>query len=125
MKLRMLKTTKGSEDGVTIKTFLEGGVYDIEPDLANVFQNQMFVAEPEIKPVIETPEDNMQFEKPKVSYKTVTLKDKPKKWIGLQIRPLGGNGVLTVTGIGKGGAVILGNGKEIHYSAIRKGWVIH
>lgn len=44
MKIKMLKTTKGAPDGVTINTYYEDQEYDMPNDLADVFVNQLRVA---------------------------------------------------------------------------------
>lgn len=44
MKVKMLKTTKGAEDGITIKEYHAGTVYDMQEKLAKVFVNTLNVA---------------------------------------------------------------------------------
>jgi len=43
-KVRMLRTAKGSPNGITVITFEAEKEYTMEDDLANVFINQMKVA---------------------------------------------------------------------------------
>jgi hypothetical protein len=45
MKIKMLKTERGSQDGVLIQNFKEGEIYDVVPNLASVFVDVMKVAE--------------------------------------------------------------------------------
>lgn len=61
MKIKMLETKKGSPDGINVKTYIAGQVYEIPASLANVFVNQLQVGE-EIK--IETPEKDEDLETP-------------------------------------------------------------
>lgn len=44
MKVKMLKTTKGAEDGITIKEYHAGTEYDMQEKLAKVFVNTLRVA---------------------------------------------------------------------------------
>lgn len=44
MKIKMLKTKKGSPDGITVNTYFEGQDYDMPNSLADVFINQLEVA---------------------------------------------------------------------------------
>lgn len=37
MKLYMLETRRGTEDGFTVKRFMRGQTYEIAPDLARAF----------------------------------------------------------------------------------------
>ena len=45
MKIKMLKTERGSQDGVLIQNFKEGETYDVVANLASVFVDVMKVAE--------------------------------------------------------------------------------
>ena len=45
MKVRMKKTKSGSENGVTVLSYKEGQTYDITPDLAKAFVDDLDVAE--------------------------------------------------------------------------------
>lgn len=44
MKIKMLKSTKGSIDGFTVKTYIEGKEYMIPESLGDVFVDTMEVA---------------------------------------------------------------------------------
>ena len=45
MKVKMLNTKKGSPDGTSVNTYLSGQEYDMPNSLADVFINQLHVAE--------------------------------------------------------------------------------
>ena len=53
MQLKMIKTAKGSPDGLKVVEYQKGETYEIPEELAKVFLEQMKVAVFEI----ETPED--------------------------------------------------------------------
>ena len=82
----MIKTSKGSPDGLRVKTYEKGITYDIQEDLAKVFLNEMKVAVLEIETTedqqeeIETPEDQepevKRPEKKKAKKKKITKKGK-------------------------------------------------
>lgn len=44
MKIKMLKSERGSQDGVLIENFKEGEIYDIVDNLAMVFVDVMKIA---------------------------------------------------------------------------------
>jgi hypothetical protein len=44
MRVKMLRTTKGAEDGITIKEYHAGTTYDMQEKLAKVFVNALNVA---------------------------------------------------------------------------------
>lgn len=44
MKVKMIKTTLGSEDGKTTNSYAEGQVYDMAEKLAKIFVNVLNVA---------------------------------------------------------------------------------
>lgn len=117
-KVEMLKTTRGSQDGCLVETFKAGEVYDMEADLARVFVEEMKVAvkhprfEVPERPVFETPENGM---------KRITLKDKPKKWGGLKIRPTSGGDTVTVIET-TSNKVVLSDGSTVDYRHIRNKW---
>lgn len=54
MKVRMIVTSNGSEDGLTLKTFEGGRVYDLAPRLAEIFigggMAEAVTAEPKPEP---------------------------------------------------------------------------
>ena len=93
MKIKMLKTTKGSPDGFTVRSYVAGKEYNMSGgpanDLAKVFVEQMEVAVevkskvieikvPEKKLKIQTPE-KVKIETPeKVVVKKTKSKAKPK-----------------------------------------------
>jgi len=93
MKIKMLKTTKGSPDGFTVRSYAAGKEYNLSGgpgnDLAKVFVEQMEVAVevkakvieikvPEEKLEIQTPEQ-VKIETPeKVVVKKAKSKAKPK-----------------------------------------------
>ena len=45
VRVKMLSTSRGSENGTDLTTFIEGGVYEICPDLAEAFCVHMKCAE--------------------------------------------------------------------------------
>lgn len=123
MKIRMLEDAKGSENGTVTKVFKAGEVYDIEESLGKVFVDEMRVAMPEtalIPVTFETPEKGVSFETPE----RVTLNAKPKRWIGLQIRPLTGGEIVEIRELRRGGKVLLSDGQLIHFALIRNEWEI-
>ena len=79
MKLRMIKTAKGSPDGLKVVEYKKGETYEIPEELAKVFLEQMKVAVFEI----ETPEDPQEEietpEDPKPEVKTPEKKTTKKK----------------------------------------------
>jgi len=44
MKIKMLKSERGSQDGMLIENFKEGEIYDITENLARVFVDVMNIA---------------------------------------------------------------------------------
>ena len=117
-KVQMLIEAKGSIDGVTLLTFDAGKEYDIPDSLADAFVNHMMVA----KLAMEKP--TLKFEIPEKSYKVITLADKPKKWVGMEIREMADGPELKVMNVVRGGTVILSNDRHIDYRTIRKHWEI-
>jgi len=95
MKIKMLKTTKGSPDGFTVRSYAAGKEYNLSGgpgnDLAKVFVEQMEVAV-EVKPKakvieIKVPEEKLEIQTPeqvkietpeKVVVKKAKSKAKPK-----------------------------------------------
>jgi hypothetical protein len=65
MKIKMLKSERGSQDGMLIENFKEGEIYDITENLARVFVDvmniAMFVAD---EPVQEAPVEQKMAEAP-------------------------------------------------------------
>lgn len=62
MKVKMIKSTKGAEDGITVKTYDAGKEYDIVEKLAKIFVNSLQVAvfiqdEPVTKGIVSAPEN--------------------------------------------------------------------
>lgn len=49
MKIHMLKDERGAEDGITVKLYQKGNVYDVSESLAVVFVDQLKCAEPAIE----------------------------------------------------------------------------
>jgi hypothetical protein len=49
MKIHMLKDERGAEDGITVKLYQKGNVYDVSESLAAVFVDQLKCAEPAIE----------------------------------------------------------------------------
>ena len=45
MKIKMLKTTKGAEDGIAVKEYIQEQQYDITEKLAKIFVDVLKVAE--------------------------------------------------------------------------------
>lgn len=45
VKIKMLKTTKGSQNGIVVETFLENEEYSINETLADIFVRQLHCAE--------------------------------------------------------------------------------
>ena len=117
-KVKMITEAKGSIDGVNLLTFDAGMVYDLPDSLADGFVIYMKVAEY----LMEQPV--MKFEVPERSYKVVTLKDKPKKWVGMEIRSKDGGPKLKVMDVIRGGTVILSDDRHVSYGVIRKHWEI-
>jgi hypothetical protein len=79
MKIKMLKTKKGSTDGCTINTYLVGRDYDMPDSLANVFVNQLNVAteiEPVSKESIKHDEIGQKIEVPEKEIK-IDVPEKP------------------------------------------------
>jgi len=122
MKVKMFRNAKGSENGITLKEFKAGEVYDIIPNLAEAFVVHMKVAEYYTEP-IEIPEP-MKFEIPEKSYKVITLKDKPRKWVGMEIRDKDSGTILTVKDVIRGGTVVMSDDRHLAYGTIRKQWEI-
>ena len=89
MKIKMLKTTKGSPDGFTVRSYAAGKEYIMSGgpanDLAKVFVEQMEVAV-EVKPKvieIKVPEKELEIQTPEqvkieTPEKVVIKKEKPK-----------------------------------------------
>lgn len=66
MKVKMLKTEKGAEDGIHVKVYQAGSEYDIAEKLAKVFVNVLNVAvfikdEPVVKSMSAAPENKAVF----------------------------------------------------------------
>jgi hypothetical protein len=62
MKVKMIKTQKGAEDGITVKTYEAGIEYEMVEKLAKIFVNVLNVAEfvkEEVKAMPEAPENKM------------------------------------------------------------------
>ena len=83
MKVKMIKTEKGAEDGIHVQTFLEGEEYDMEESLANVFVGEKIAVEvrsmsfaPENKVMGPVPEDKAVEPEPEMKPKLPTLKKK-------------------------------------------------
>jgi hypothetical protein len=59
MKIRMIKTTRGSENGIQINEYEAGKVYDVNFSLANVFVRVLRVADlvQEEKSIASAPEN--------------------------------------------------------------------
>ena len=53
MRIKMLRTTEGSPNGISVRSYSEGEIYDLPETLARVFIHDMNVAE-EI-PYVPTP----------------------------------------------------------------------
>jgi hypothetical protein len=53
MKVKMIKSERGSQDGLLIQNFKEGEIYDIVSDLASVFVDVLKVAEYTLEEPIE------------------------------------------------------------------------
>jgi len=114
-KVRMTQTARGSIDGVRLLTFDKGQVYRLPDDLAEAFVKYMKVGEI----VMEQPV--MKFEVPEKSYKLVTLKDKPKKWDGLEIREKATGKTAKIIQTA-GGQIFLDNGEHPHFKTVRAEW---
>ena len=89
MKIKMLKTTKGSPDGFTVRSYAAGKEYNLSGgsgnDLAKVFVEQMEVAvEVKVKVIkIKVPEKKLEIQTPEqvkieTPEKVVVKKAKPK-----------------------------------------------
>jgi len=120
MKIKMLKSENGSENGTVTKLFQAGKVYDVAKSLGDVFVDEMHIAtclDILTKKDFETPEDLAVIETPET-----TLQNKPSKWIGLQIRPKIGGDIVTVQKVNKGFKVLLSDGQRIHFNVIRNDW---
>ena len=89
MKIKMLKTTKGSPDGFTVRSYVAGKEYNMSGgpanDLAKVFVVQMEVAvEVKAKVIkIKVPEKKLEIQTPEqvkvqTPEKVVVKKTKPK-----------------------------------------------
>lgn len=61
MKIKMLETTPGSPDGITLKIYEKGNVYDLNDDLANCFF-EMGVCELHEEKAIEAAPENKAVE---------------------------------------------------------------
>lgn len=66
MKVKMIKSEKGAEDGIHVKTFESGVIYDIVEKLAKIFVNTLGVAvfvqdEPAVKSMSAAPENKAVF----------------------------------------------------------------
>lgn len=90
MRVRMLKTKKGSPDGVTVTVYTVGQDYNIPDNLADVFVNQLNVATeielsnqeietPEKVNEIETPEKLVDMETPTKPTRKRRGKGRPRK----------------------------------------------
>ena len=122
MKIKMLKSEKGSENGTTTKLFEAGRIYDVAESLGRVFVDEMQIAldiSTEHKRDFETPEDSAVIETPET-----TLQNKPSKWIGLQIRPKIGGDIVTIQKVGRGFKVLLSDGQRVHFNVVRNDWEI-
>lgn len=78
MKLKMLHTSKGSPNGVTINTYHAGREYDMPESLAVAFVEQMHVAAYIKNIEIETPEQ-VEIETPEKPIKLEQTKKTIKK----------------------------------------------
>jgi len=117
MKIKMLKSAKGSENGIVTKLFEAGKTYDVDQSLGDVFVNVMHIANQLDIAKFETPEDPAIIETPEI-----TLQSKPSQWVGLQIRPKAGGDIVTIEKVEKGFKVLLSDGQRIHFNTIRNDW---
>lgn len=92
MKIKMLKTKKGSPDGAIVNTYLVGREYDMPDSLADVFVDQLHVAKKVVAKFIyiappliniETPEQ------PKIEIIQKPVMEIPMKKIRKAGRPAG------------------------------------
>jgi len=128
-RIKMLKSTLGSEDGFTTKRYNAEKTYYMEDSLSTVFVDEMKVAEYiapvmrrrileiESKPPEETPEDG-------IAESSVSLVDSPKHWQGLTIREKDSLVEVKIKDVLRGGKVQLSSGEIISYQKIRKEWEI-
>lgn len=69
VRVRMLKTQNGSEDGFTNRSFVKGGEYEVSPDLAEQFMTdaaaEMVDGKVEQKAVEEAPKNKAIEKAPK------------------------------------------------------------
>lgn len=60
VKIKMLKSSRGSEDGIKVKDFKAGEIYLVVESLADVFVGQLHIAEYFVeKKSCSTPENKM------------------------------------------------------------------
>lgn len=71
MKIKMIENKRGSHDGVTVNTYIEGIEYNIKESLASVFV-KLNVA----KEVIEIPKAKIETPEKPIVMETVALKSK-------------------------------------------------